>query len=629
MFAGLRIRIPLMVLAMMLVVVALTVHADEGAVPERSSIDGKYKWDLSDMYPSNEAWEADFAYIDSKIPELESYKDKISQSGTDLLNFMKLYEDVSVRVENAYSYAYMKHDEDMRVPEYISMKDRIGSLYTRVSTATSWFSPELVSIPAENFDTWYKRVDGLKLYQQYFDNTLRTKKHTLSPGEEKILSMSNEPIGYATAAATALRNTDIQFPTIKGADGEDVELSEARYRAMLQGTDQTVRKNAATALHNKYAEYKNTFASLMSANISGDVFDAKARGYHSALEASLDNDNIDTTVYINLIETVHKHLDALHKYVRIRKEALGLDELHLYDTYCSITGDTEEWAYEDAVAKIEEAMKPLGEEYNEAMSKGFHAGWTDVYATKSKRSGAYSWGSYASHPYMLLNYEGTLDDVFTIAHEMGHCMHTWHSGQNQPYIYADYTLFVAEVASTFNEALLMDYLLKTETDPVKRLAYVNQFVDNIRGTLIAQVLFAEFELNMHRAVEAGEPLTAESLCAMYDELLKEYYGPDLTYDDFYSYTWLRIPHFYRNFYVYKYATSISAALALSERVLNGGEQELNDYIGFISGGSSKYPLDLLRGAGVDLSTPAPVEAAMQKFTEMVDELEVLVKENKG
>lgn len=629
MFAGLRFRIPVMMLALMLVVVALTVYADEGAVPERSSIDDKYKWDLSDMYPNNEAWEADYAYLESKIPELESYKGKISQSGSDLYDFMKLYEDVSIRVENAYAYANMKHHEDMRISDYIGMRDRIGSLYTRIGTATSWFSPELVSIPSENFDAWYKRVDGLDLYKQYFDNQLRTKQHTLSSGEEKILSMSGEPIGHATSAATALRNTDIQFPKIKDANGEEVELSEARYRAMLQENNQEVRRDAATALHNKYAEYKNTFASLMAANISGDVFYAKSRGYNSALEASLDNDNIDTTVYINLIETVHKHLDALHKYIRIRKEALGLDELHLYDTYCSLTGAPEEWPYEKAVAKIEEAMKPLGPEYNAAMSDGFHAGWTDVYATKSKRSGAYSWGSYASHPYMLLNYEGTLDDLFTMAHEMGHCMHTWHSSQNQPYIYADYVLFVAEVASTFNEALLIDHLLKTETDPVKRLAYVNQFVDNIRGTLIAQVLFAEFELNMHRAMEAGEPLTAETLSAMYDELLKEYYGPDLTYDDFYAYTWLRIPHFYRNFYVYKYATSIAAALALSDRVLNGGEQELNDYLGFISGGSSKYPLDLLRGAGVDLSTPAPIEAAMQKFTQMVDELEILVKQNKG
>jgi oligoendopeptidase F len=368
---------------------------------------------------------------------------------------------------------------------------------------------------------------------------------------------------------------------------------------------------------------------LMASNVSADIFYARSRGYNSALQMSLDGDNIDTTVYINLIETVHKNLSALHKYVRVRKEAMGLEDLHLYDTSAPITGSaSDEWPYEKAVATVETALQPLGPVYCKAMDEGFRGGWTDVYATQAKRSGAYSWGSYASHPYMLLNYENTLDDMFAIAHEMGHCMHTYYSQQNQPFIYADYTLFVAEVASTFNEALLMNHLLKTETDPEKRLIYVNQYIDNIRGTLITQVLFAEFELQMHRAMEAGEPLTAESLSEMYAKLLKEYYGPDLAWDEFYAYTWSRIPHFYRTFYVYKYATAMGAALALSERVENGGEKELNEYLGFISSGSSKYPLDLLKSAGVDMTSPQPIESAMKKFGELVDELEILIKERK-
>src|SRR3989339_1039728 len=455
MFQTIRHQVPVFFLAIMLIAATLAVRADEGDVPERSSIDSKYKWDLSDMYASDEAWEADFAYIESKIPELESFKGKISQSGSDLLAFMKAYEDVRMKTENAGAYANMNLDTDTRDQKYIALRDRIDALESRVSTATSWFNPELVSIPAESFDTWYKRIPDLKLYEQYFDDALRTKKYTLSTEEEKILSMSGDMENLAKGAASALRNTDMQFPTIKGADGEDIQMSEARYYALMQHPDREVRKNAATALMNTYIEYKNTLAGLMASNISADIFYAKARGYNSALHMSLDADNIDTTVYLNLIETVHENLPSLHKYMRVRKEAMGLDELHLYDTSAPITGAAnEEWPYEKAVSTIGSALQPLGPVYNKAMDDGFHAGWTDVYATKAKRSGAYSWGSFASHPYMLLNYENTLDDMFTIAHEMGHCMHTWHSQQNQPFIYADYTLFVAEVASTFNEALL-------------------------------------------------------------------------------------------------------------------------------------------------------------------------------
>jgi oligoendopeptidase F len=630
MFHTIRHRVPVILLAVMLVITAFAVWAEEGDVPERSAIDNKYKWDLTDMYASDEAWEADYSYIESKIPELESYKGKISQSGSDLLAFMKAYEDVRIKTENAGAYANMTLDTDTRDQKFIAMRDRIDALESKVSTATSWFNPELVSIPEESFDTWYKRMPDLGLYKHYFDDALRTKRYTLSEEEEKILSMSGDMENLAKGAASALRNTDMKFPTIKGSDGEDIQLSEARYYALMQSSDREVRKNAATALLETYIGYKNTLASLMASNVSADIFYARSRGYNSSLQMALDNDNIDTTVYTNLIETVHKNLGTLHKYIRVRRDAMGLEDLHLYDTSAPITGaPSEEWPYEKAVTTIETALQPLGPVYNKAMNDGFRAGWTDVYATQAKRSGAYSWGSYASHPYMLLNYENTLDDMFTIAHEMGHCMHTWHSQQKQPYIYADYTLFVAEVASTFNEALLMDYLLKTETDPEKRLIYVNQYIDNIRGTIITQVLFAEFELEMHRAMEAGEPLTAESLSEMYGKLLKEYYGPDLAWDDFYAYTWSRIPHFYRTFYVYKYATAMSAALALSENVLKGGEKELNAYIGFLSGGSSKYSLDLLKDAGVDMTSPQPIEAAMKKFGELVDELEVLTKARKG
>ncbi len=594
---------------------------------ERSQVETKYKWDLTAMYPSNEAWDADYKWIESKIPELEAFKGKIGKSGKDLKAYMDLVVEVGGHNENLYTYANMSQHLDTRDQVYIGLRDRADVIGSKLSSALSWFSTELTAIPQATLDKWYKDVKGLDLYKQYFANEMRQKKYVLSSDEEKILSMSNEIVTQSESAAEALRNSDIQFPEIKGPDGKMVRLTEGTYRALLETTNPKVRREAAIALHDEYAKYKNTFASLMGSNVAAEVFQARARGYNSALHMAVDNDNVDTTVYLNLISTVKANLAPLHKYSKLRREALGLDELHMYDFSAPIAGEAPEWPYEDGVATIKTALQPLGKEYGDALAYAYDNRWVDVYETTAKRSGAYSWGSYKSHPYMLLNYHSTLDDVFTNAHEIGHTMHTWYTYKYQPQIYAEYAIFVAEVASTFNEALLMDHLLATETDPQKRLVYINQYIDNIQGTIIRQTLFAEFELEMHRMYEAGEPLTAESLSALYKRILTEYYAPEVTIDDQYAYTWMRIPHFYSNFYVYKYATSMAAALALSDRVEKGGEQELKDYLGFLSGGSSKYPLDLLKGAGVDMSTPAPIEAAMKKFGELVDELEVLLAEN--
>ncbi|NUO19652.1 oligoendopeptidase F [bacterium] len=594
---------------------------------ERSQVETKYKWDLTAMYPSNEAWEADYEWIESKIPELEAFKGKVSKSGKDLKAFLDLMVEVGGHSENLYTYANMSHHLDTRDQVYIALRDRADVISAKMGAALSWFSPELTSIPQASLDKWYKDVKGLDLYKQYISNELRQKAHVLSPEEEKLMSMASEIITQSESAAEALRNTDIQFPEIKGPDGKMVKLTEGRYRALMETTNPKVRRDAAIALHDEYAKYKNTFASLMGANVAAEVFQARARGYNSALHMAVDNDNVDTTVYLNLISTVKANLEPLQKYVRLRREALGLDELHFYDFSAPIVGDAPEWEYEAGVATIKEALKPLGKEYGDALAYAYDNRWVDVYETPAKRGGAYSWGSYKSHPYMLLNYHGTLDDVFTNAHEIGHTMHTWYTYKYQPQIYADYAIFVAEVASTFNEALLIDHLLKTETDPEKRLIYVNQFIDNIHGTIIRQTVFAEFELEMHRKYERGEPLTAESLNELYRGILASYYAPEVAMDPQYDFTWLRIPHFYSNFYVYKYATSMAAALALSDRVTKGGEQELQDYLGFLAGGSSKYPLDLLKGAGIDMSSPAPIEAAMKKFAEYVDQLEVLLAEN--
>lgn len=593
---------------------------------ERKDVEDKYKWDLTAMYPNNAAWDADYIWIESKLPELEGYKGKVSKSGKDLKAYLDLVVEVGGHQENLYTYANMSHHLDTRVEEYVGLRDRSDVIGSKFGSAVSWFSPELITIPDATLQKWYKDVPGLDLYKQYIANEMRQKDYVLSTEEEKLMSMTGEAFGLAESAAEALRNTDIQFPEIKGDDGKMIKLSEGKYRALMESGNPKVRKEAAIALHDEYSKYKNTMASLMGANVAAEVFQARVRGYNSALHMAVDNDNVDTTVYLNLISTVKANLEPLQKYSRLRREALGLKELHFYDFSAPITGDAPNWDYETGIATIKTALKPLGKEYGDALAGAYDNRWVDVYETTAKRSGAYSWGSYKSHPYMLLNYHGTLDDVFTNAHEIGHTMHTWYTYKYQPQIYADYAIFVAEVASTFNEALLMDHLLATETDPEKRLVYVNQYIDNIQGTIIRQTLFADFELQMHQMYERGEPLTADALSELYHKVASEYYAPEVVIDPQYDFTWLRIPHFYSNFYVYKYATSMAAALALSERVQNGGEKELQDYLGFLAGGSSKYPLELLKGAGVDMSSPAPIEAAMKKFGELVDELEVLLAE---
>lgn len=624
-----NLRHSLLISGLALLLFGGVLMAQTGDVPDRSQIDNKYKWNLKDMYATDAAWEADLKAIEAAVPSLQSYEGKISKSPDDLLAFFKEMEVVNQKVENASAYAYMSYDQDTRDQKYSGFKDRISDVAANVGEAMAWFTPELVSVPAATYEQWYKQKPELALYKQYVDNQLRTRAHTLSPEEERILALSSNLAQAPGKANVALREADMTFPKIKDENGNEVELSESRRMRFLEGQNRDIRKEASLKFLDAYIQYENTGAALMSGNVASNIFYARARNYNSTLHAALDNDNIDTTVYTNLIETVHKHLPTLHKYVTLRKQALGLPDIRLYDFDVPLFPDTRiEVPYEDAVTNIEKALAPLGSDYEQQMMKGFHGGWVDVYETKGKRSGAYSWGSYLSHPYMLMNYNSTLDDMFTLAHEMGHAMHSWHSFKHQPYVYADYAIFVAEVASTFNESLLMDYMLKKEKDPKKRLYLINNYIDQIRGTLITQVMFAEFELKMNRAAESGEPLTAENLSRMYEETIKLYYGPELAWDPQYAYTWIRIPHFYRNFYVYKYATSYAAAQALSQKVLKKEKGALDRYISFLSSGSSKYPLDLLKDAGVDMSKPDPIDKTMLKLASLVDEMDKLLKQTK-
>lgn len=618
-----------LVLPVLAVAVSVPMIGNAQAIKDRSEIPDKYKWDLSAICKSDDAWEADMKAAEEAIPALKAYEGKISKSPADLLAYFKVVEELSKKVENCLVYAVMSYDQDTRNQKYTGYKERVSMLGAQLGEATSWFSPELVSIPDATFEQWYNEKPELAIYRHAIDEQLRTRFHTLTPAEERIMALTANIQQTPSSANTALRNTDIKFPSIKDENGNDVELSEGRVAMLLESPDARVRRDASMGLLRTYMQYQNTAAALMTGNINGDIFDVRARNYNSCLHAALDGDNIDTMVFHNLIATVKSHAGTLQRYVDLRRRALGLDSIHLYDMLTPLIPETRTTvSYDDAVATINAASGPLGKEYLTTMNMGFNSRWVDVYETKNKRSGAYSWGSYTSHPYMLLNYNETMDDMFTVAHEMGHCMHTWYSSKTQPYTYASYSLFNAEVASTFNEALLMDHLLKKEKDPKKKLALVNQYIDNIRGTVITQVMFADFELKMHQAAEAGEPLTAENLTAMYDATLRDFYGNSVAYDPEYGYTWIRIPHFYRNFYVYKYATSYCASQALSQSVLRNEKGAKDRYIQYLSAGSSDYPIEILKKAGVDMTTTAPVEATMKKLAELVNEMEKLLKETK-
>jgi oligoendopeptidase F len=605
---------------------ATTAAGQTGEVKTRDQIDAKYKWDLSAMYAGQDAWEADMKAIEAAIPQLKAFDGKVTKSPEQFLAYMKLYEQTAAKLDNAYTYAAMSFDQDTSDQRFTALKERAADMTQRLGDATSWFSPEVTAMPREAWEKWFAGSPGMNLYRQMIDNQLRVTAHVLSPAEERLLALSSNMARTPGNANVALRETDMVFPTIQDENGEDIQLSEGRLFMLLQSPDPAVRRNASITMLETYGQYKNTAAALMAGNVARDIFYARARNYPSSLAASVDNDNVDTTVVLNLINTVKKNAGTLQRYCELRRKALGLDEIHLYDMYAPMLPETRiEVAYDDAVKTIEAAMAPLGEDYVRTMKAGFAGGWVDVYENRNKRSGAYSTATFLSHPYILLNHNDTMEDMFTIAHEMGHAMHSSYTLKTQPFVYADYTIFVAEVASTLNEALLLDHLMKREKDPVKKLALVEQYIGNIRGTLITQTMFADFEYRMHRAAESGTPLTSDTLSQMYRDTARDYFGPNVVIDDAYGYTWIRIPHFYRNFYVYKYATSLAASQAIVQNVLNGKAKAREDYIRFLSGGSSKYPIDLLKDAGVDMSTPAPIEMTMKKFDELVTEMERLLE----
>lgn len=597
--------------------------ADRGLCT-REEIPAEVKWAIEDLYKNDDEWEADFTRLKEHLPELSAYEGRLGESAQTLLSMQRLCDKMNMLAEKVYVYANQRLHENTDNAVYQNLASRAQSLLVEMSERTSYIEPEIMGLPEGTIEKYLQENGELRVYGQYFENMIRQKAHVL-PGEmEKLLASAGELAESPKDIFSMFNNADIRFPKITGEDDTDVEVTHGRFISLLQSKDQRVRKDAFEALYGVYEKFRNTLAATYRANVKQEVFFARARRYGSDLEAALDGSHIPVSVYDNLIHVVHEHLPLMHRYVKIRKKLLGLDELHMYDLYTPMTENSgEHFSFEDAKKTVLEGLAPMGEEYLSHLKDGFEHGWIDVYENQGKRSGAYSWGAYGTHPYVLLNYQGTLNDVFTLAHEMGHALHSWYSDETQPYIYAGYRIFVAEVASTCNEALLIHHLLKKAKDPKTKAYLINYFLEQFRTTLYRQTMFAEFEKITHGLQEAGEALTAERLCSIYYDLNKAYFGEDICIDRQIEMEWARIPHFYTPFYVYQYATGISAAIALSGKILREGEAAVEQYKKFLKGGSSMYPLELLRLAGVDMEQKKPVEDALQVFSEYLDEMERL------
>ena len=600
--------------------------AEMKKIPERSEIAEKDRWAVEDMYSSDEAWMEDLEKMKAEIAELASYAGKLGQNAKTLLSYAQKMEAAGVRMSNIFNYSSRRNDEDTRVSKYQEMRGMTMSAYVGFSSATSFETPEIMAISEEDMERFYAEEPGLERYRRYIYNIRRHAAHVLSPNEEKLLAMTGEMMQAPHDIYSKFADADLTFPDAIDRDGNRHPLSQGTYISYMESDDRVLRKSAFENTYNTWASKKNTFASILNAQVKSLQFNADARKYGSSLEASLDNTNVPVSVYHNLIEAVHQNFDKMHRYTRLRKKLLGVDELHFYDLYTPLVpGADAKIPFEQAKQTVYESLAPMGEDYRKILKEGFENRWIDVYQNTGKRSGAYSAGARV-HPFVLLNYTGTLDSQFTLAHEMGHALHSWHSNKYQNPVDADYVIFVAEVASTCNEALLMEHLLGKTTEKKERAYLINHFLEQFRTTLYRQTMFAEFELLLGQLNQQGVALTADRMCEEYKNLNHLYFGDDIVLDNEISYEWERIPHFYYNYYVFQYATGYSAAIALSRRILREGAPAVKDYIGFLSGGCSKDPIDLLKGAGVDMSTPVPVYQALALLGELLDEMEELMAE---
>ncbi len=592
------------------------------AYESREEIDSKYKWDLSSMFPSDEAFEAGLEELKAYCPKLLAFKGKISTSSQALLEFLQLEDQMNLLLYKIINYAERKSDEDTRVAKYQAYVANATSAYTQVGEATSWFAAELLAIPAESVEKFYAEVPALEFYRRKLNKILNQREHTLSAEEEALLARAEELAVQPTNIFSMFDDADLTFDDAVDSEGKTHKLTSGSFVPLLMDADRVLRESAFKQLYSRFGEFRNTSAAILTSQVKNLQFFSSSRKYASSLEAALAENEIPVEVYNNLIDAVHQNFPAFYKYVDLRKRVMGLDELHFWDVYTPLVDDVDmKFTYEEACDLIVKALAPMGEEYVGLVKKGLESRWVDVYETPGKRSGAYSAGGKGMNPVMLLNFQGGLDDVYTLIHEMGHSLHTYFSSHNQEITYSDYSIFVAEVASTCNEALLSHYLLEHETDPARHAYILNHFLEGFRGTIYRQCMFAEFERDISQMNADGVALNAEVLSERYGKLCAEYFGPGIELDEEIKLEWSRIPHFYYNFYVYQYCIGFSAAIALSQRILSEGEPAVKDYIGYLSGGCSKTPIELLRGAGVDMATPDPVNAALKYFGQLVDQLE--------
>ncbi|MEK3978323.1 oligoendopeptidase F [Psychrobacillus sp. FSL K6-2836] len=592
----------------------------------RDEVEENLTWKLEDIFASNDEWEIEYQEVAALSEKANSYQGTISGGANALLEVLTYRDEITSRLRKLYTFAHMRTDQDTANSTYQAMDSRIKSLYVKVSTVLSFLVPEILSLDESVIASYLVENKGLQVYRQLLEEVNKERPHVLPKEQEALLAQLSEVAGASADTFGKLNNADLEFPSIKDEDGNEVQLTHGRYSRFLESEDPRVREDAFKAIYDTYGKFRNTFASTLTGNIKGDNVNAKIRNYESAREAAMSNNHIPESVYDNLVNTINKNVHLLHRYVALRKKVLGLDELHMWDLYTPLVKELNmEYTYEEACDAMIKSFEPLGEEYVSIVKQGLENRWVDVVETKGKRSGAYSSGTYGTNPYILMNWQNNVNNLFTLAHEFGHSIHSYYTRANQPYVYGDYSIFVAEVASTCNEALLNDYLLKTIDDPKKRIYLLNHWLEGFRGTVFRQTMFAEFEHIIHQLDQNGEALTADKLTEEYYKLNQKYFGDEIVIDEQIGLEWARIPHFYYNYYVYQYATGLSAATALSNQILTEGKPAVDRYINeFLKAGCSDYPIEVLKKAGVDMNTAAPIEEACRVFEEKLNELEQLL-----
>ncbi|PHL16567.1 MULTISPECIES: oligoendopeptidase F [Enterococcus] len=594
-------------------------------LPKREELPENLTWDLTKIFSSDQEFDKKYLELSEKLKKSEKYKGTLDQGASQFLDAIEFVLSVYRQTEIIYVYAHLKNDQDTGNTEYQALYARASSLFSKVSEAVSWFEPEILQLSDERIWQYFKEEPKLEVYRHYIQQIVDNRAHVLSAEQESLLAGAGEIFEASSDTFAVLNNADLVFPTIEGENGEKVQLSHGVYGQLLESTDRSVREAAFKGLYSVYEQFRNTFASTLSTHIKGHNFKAKVRNYSSAREASLSNNHIPESVYDTLVDVVNKHLPLLHRYMELRKRLLEVEKLHMYDLYTPVLGEAPiTFTYEEAKEKALEALKPMGEEYMTIVEKAFSERWIDVVENKGKRSGAYSSGSYDTNPYILLNWHDTLDQLFTLVHEMGHSVHSYFTRSNQPYVYGDYSIFLAEIASTTNENILTEYLLETEKDPSVRAYVLNHYLDGFKGTVFRQTQFAEFEHFMHTEDEKGVPLTSEYLSDSYGKLNAKYYGPAVEEDPEIKFEWSRIPHFYYNYYVFQYSTGFSAASALAKRILSQEPDALENYLAYLKAGNSDYPVEVMKKAGVDMTQAAYIEDAMSMFEQRLNELEELI-----